>query len=227
MTIRYWTAAEREMMRRLYPDTLTADLARQLGRSAAKVYQCAQRMGLKKSQAYMSGPHACRLRSGDDTGIEHRFKPGHQTWNKGKKGSTGTHENTRANHFKLGAISGRAAKLEMPVGTLRVNRDGYLDRKINCIPGPSSKRWRAVHRLVWEAAHGPVPAGHIVVFLPGRKTTDPELITLDALELITRVENMRRNTLHNMPPELARLVQLRGVLNRKINQRLKKDEKKT
>ncbi len=79
-----------------------------------------------------------------------------------------------------------------------------------------------MHRLVWIAANGPVPEGHIVVFKPGRRTTELKEITPDAVELITRVENMRRNTVHaKYPRELARLVQLRGVLSRQINRKAK------
>lgn len=66
-----------------------------------------------------------------------------------------------------------------------------------------------------------MPKGHLVVFRPGRKTLDAELITLDAVELITRAENMARNTMHRLPKELAQVHQLRGVLTRTINQRQK------
>lgn len=52
-------------------------------------------------------------------------------------------------------------------------------------------------------------------------TTDPAAITADRLELVTRAENMARNTLHRYPKEVAQLIQLRGALNRKINARTK------
>ena len=80
-------------------------------------------------------------------------------------------------------------------------------------------RWTAVHRLVWEAAHGPIEPGYVVVFRPGRRSANLDEITLDALELVTRAELMGRNSVHNLPPELVQIAQLRGVLNRKINQR--------
>ncbi len=48
-----------------------------------------------------------------------------------------------------------------------------------------------------------------------------EHITLDRLECITRRENMARNTVHNLPKELARLVQLQGAVKRQINKRSK------
>jgi hypothetical protein len=48
------------------------------------------------------------------------------------------------------------------------------------------------------------------------------IITLGRLELISRAENMRRNSYHTRyPKEVAQLIQLRGALNRQINKRLK------
>ena len=60
-----------------------------------------------------------------------------------------------------------------------------------------------VHLLVWEAAHGPIPAHHAIIFLDG----DKKNITLGNLELVTRTELMRRNTIHNRGPEIAQLIQ--------------------
>lgn len=219
---RFWTAAELDILRELYPDTPTAQLAERFGRSVGQVYQAAARYGLRKSDAYLASPAACRMRRGDQVGWAHRFAPGAEPWNKGLKGSTGHHPRSKATQFRPGTLNGRAAQHVVPVGSYRVNDDGYLDRKVSDQPGPQTLRWRAVHRLVWEAAHGHVPAGHAVVFRPGRRTTDPDLITLDALELVTRAELMRRNSVHiRCPPELARVVQLRGALQRQINRRAK------
>lgn len=61
-----------------------------------------------------------------------------------------------------------------------------------------------------------MPPGHAVVFLPGRRTTELERITLDAIELVTRAELMKRNTLHRLPPEVVDLCRLRGRLLAKI-----------
>lgn len=46
-------------------------------------------------------------------------------------------------------------------------------------------------------------------------------ITLDRVECISLAENMRRNSYHNYPKEIALAIQLRGVLNRKINHVIK------
>jgi hypothetical protein len=88
---------------------------------------------------------------------------------------------------------------------------------MNDLPGPNHVRWHPVHRLVWEAAHGPVPKGSICVFKPGRRTTVLEEITLDRIEIITRAQNAARNHPRARSPELARLVQLKGAITRQVN----------
>ena len=80
-----------------------------------------------------------------------------------------------------------------------------------------ARRWVAVHRLVWEAANGPIPEGHVVGFLPGRRSNVLEKITLDALELISRGELARRNHPRSRDPDLAKLVQLKGAITRQVN----------
>ena len=72
----------------------------------------------------------------------------------------------------------------------------------------------------WTEA-GPVPAGHAVVFLPGRFSTKAEDIAADALELITRKALMARNSVQRLPKPLADLTRLRAVITRTINRRLK------
>ena len=72
-----------------------------------------------------------------------------------------------------------------------------------------------MHLILWESVHGPVPPSHAVAFRDGNK----QHIALDNLELITRAELMRRNTIHNYPKEIAQLVQLRGAITRQINRK--------
>lgn len=220
-----WQPAELELLRSLYPSTLTADIARQLGRGLGSVYQKAENLGLAKTPAFVAD--TARQRSSQASHPSHatRFQPGLQPWNKGKPHPA--RGNSAKTQFRPGQLNGRAAQLVVPVGSYRINSDGYLDQKVSDQPGLQTLRWKAVHRLVWEAAHGPVPAGHAVVFLPGRKTTDVERITPDALELITRKTLMQRNTVHTLPKPLALLAQLRGALNRQINRRAAEEANET
>lgn len=210
---RAWTDADIEYLRAHFPHERTEDVARVLGRGYSTTAQRAQKLGLKKTREYLASEASGRLRPGDGRGAGGRFQPGHATWNKGQHHpSTGRAVETQ---FRVGQLPHNTR----PVGTYRVSKDGYLERKYREARGGPSSRWRSVHRLVWETEHGPTPAGHVVVFLPGMKTTELADITLDRLELVTRQELMARNTVHRFPAPLAAAIQLKGALQRQINKR--------
>lgn len=213
---RAWSAGDDRRMQQHYPHKPTQWLATHLRRSVRAVYERANSLGLRKSAAFLSSAASGRVRDGSP-GESTRFQPGQRPHNAGVKGwqAGGRSAQTR---FKPGTTNGRAQQLLQPIGALRINADGYLDRKVRS-DGPPKDRWVSVHRLVWIEANGPIPPSHAVVFRPGCRTTDADRITLDALELISRSDLMKRNTRHNLPPELNSLIQLRGALNRKINNR--------
>jgi hypothetical protein len=130
----------------------------------------------------------------------------------------------QATQFKPGRRPEEARNYR-PVGSVRVTRDGYLERKVTDDTSVyPERRWVAVHRLVWESVNGPVPKGMIVVFRPGMATTDPDLITIDRVELITRAENMARNTIHARSEDLRELSMLKRRLTRAVNKRVRHEE---
>ncbi|WP_080466959.1 HNH endonuclease signature motif containing protein [Burkholderia cenocepacia] len=216
---RFWTPAEIEKLNREYPHRATADLAVEFGCSEARVYAKAAALGLYKSAAFMESDRCGRIQRGrqDARMAATQFKPGHATWNKGVKGVCGTHPNSRRTQFKKGSMSGAAQHNYVPIGSLRLSKDGYLEQKVTDDHPVPARRWVGVHRLVWEAANGPVPDGHVVCFLPGRRSAELEKITLDALELVSRAELARRNHPRSRNPELAKLVQLKGAITRQVN----------
>jgi hypothetical protein len=113
-----------------------------------------------------------------------------------------------------------------PIGHERTcSRDGFVLIKIaerNPYTGAPT-RYKSKHVHIWEKENGPVPEGHVVAFRDKEKKGRSD-ISIEDLELITRAENMRRNTIHNLPPALADVCRLRGVLNRHINKRGKGNE---
>lgn len=223
ITRRPWSAAQDALLRQHYPDTPMRQLMAMTNHSERAVYERARTLGVRRSPEFLASVHAGRLQPGNRRGGATRFQPGQQPWNKGAKGwdSGGRSADTR---FRKGRPAHEARNYR-PIGSLRITVDGYLERKVTDDPGLAPvRRWVGVHRLVWEAAHGPVPAGHAVTFKPGRRTTDESAITIDALQLTARADLMRRNTRHNLPPELNALIQLRGALNRKINNRTRRHE---
>lgn len=171
-------------------------------------------LGVKKSAAYLASPEACRLRRGDNVGAAYRFTPGHVPANKGLRRPGWFRGRMKETQFRKGERRGAAVELWKPIGTERISKDGYLERKVND-DLPRQRRWRAVHLLLWESTHGPVPKGHAIAFKNGDRTD----IRLDNLECISRRELMSRNTVHNLPKPLAGAVQLLGALNRQIRRR--------
>ena len=49
----YWTEDDLKVLSKLYPDTVTDELAERFGRSAGSVKTKARQLGLKKSQSYL------------------------------------------------------------------------------------------------------------------------------------------------------------------------------
>ena len=203
---RPWSEADLQSLRALYPNINNVELGALFERTARAINVQAVKLGLRKSQQFMD-QHSTR------------FKPGLVPWNKGAEYQPGGR--CAETQFR----PGQRPHTWVPIGSYRLDKTGTLQRKISDDPGGPHKRWRSVHELVWVEHHGPVPAGHVVVFRPGRKQTDPALITIDAVECISRAELMRRNSSWTtLPPELARLVQLRGALTRQINRITRKPD---
>ena len=211
-----------EVIQTLYPHFTSEHVAEVLGCSVMRVYQLATRLGVKKTKEFLAGDQSGRVRKGTQhlSMLRGRFKPGHQPWNKGESFDAGGR--SKETQFK----PGQKPHTWKPIGTLRIS-GGQLERKTSERKGANHMRWTPVARLVWQAANGPAPAGHLVVFKPGTKTTVLEEITLDRLECISRGENGRRNVAWNSQPETAPLVHLRGQIQRQVNRICKEDEEPT
>lgn len=100
----------------------------------------------------------------------------------------------------------------LPVGSTRVSADGYLQRKISDTGYP--RDWKSIHILLWEEHVGPIPTGHCVCF----KDNNKQNVVIDNLELITRAERMRRNSIHRYPPELKSAIRVISKLKRTIQE---------
>lgn len=223
MTRQRWTADEDATLTRRYPDEPTARIAADMGRKLGSVYQRAAALGLKKSAAYLASPAACRTNGRQGVGT--RFEKGHVPANKGLRRPGWGPGRMKATQFKPGVRQGIAAKNWCPVGTIRVDAEGYQRIKIR--EGQPGDRvygfgnvsiWPLLQRHTWEQAHGPIPAGFAVVFKDGNKAN----CALDNLELVSRADLMRRNTVHNLPKPLAQTIQLLGALKRQIRERTTK-----
>ncbi|MCF4988765.1 HNH endonuclease [Pseudomonas gessardii] len=201
-----WVEAEERILIARYPHERTQNLADELGLSVFQVYAKAKRLGMSKSDEFLRSNLCGRL---DGTlGAAYRFPKGSTPWNKGLKGlpSSGRMAETQ---FKEGDKPGNW----LPLGSLRTTPDGYQQKKITDTGYPPVD-WKAVHVLLWEEHHGPVPINQCVCFKDGNKSH----IVLENLELITRAERMRRNTIHRYPEELKSVIRAVSKLKRTIRE---------
>ena len=209
-----WTTEEDARLRRAFPDTPTRSIAQAMGMTECQIQARARKLGLAKSpahQARMAHAQSEAMRDPNHPGRKTQFRKGHRPANKGVKGwkAGGRSAETQ---FKPVHLSGRAAQIKHPIAAERITRDGYIERKIN--DGlPLQKRWRAVHLIEWEAVNGPIPAGHCLIFINRNKQD----VRLENLQLITRAENMRRNSIHRYPEEIKDTMRLVGRVKRKVN----------
>jgi hypothetical protein len=158
---------------------------------------------LRRTRPAVDGmAHKLGLRKSPEFLAAHQFPKGMTPWNLGVTGYMGANRTS----FRKGHMP----QTWRPVGSERVTRDGTLERKVG-----NPKRWKPVKDLIWIAANGPIQRGRFVV----HKNRDRSDFALSNLELVNRAENMLRNTYHRYPKEIARLIQLRGALNRQINRR--------
>lgn len=210
MNRRLWTAEELAIVRELYPHVKTAKIAERLGhgRTTAKVYAIANKLGLHKTAEFMASPDASRLRRGDNVGAPYRFPKGHVPANKGLRRPGYAPGRMAETQFRKGQ---KPWTYKYEVGDLRLNTDGYVDMKISDT-AKGAMAWRALHTILWEDKHGPVPPSHAIAFVDGDKLN----VWYDNLTLITRAELCRRNSIHNLPAALRRTINQLGALKRRI-----------
>jgi hypothetical protein len=190
-----WSKEETEELVKLYPTTLSKDLATHFGCSIKRIYNRAKRIGLNKDQEWLMTYYKQNYK-----GYEHtQFKKGMKSWNKGMKGLQIGGKETQ---FK----KGQTPHNTKPIG-FRSYRDGYLVERVE-------KGFEFVHKLIWKQHHGDIPKGMFVVFKDRNKNN----ICIENLEIIDRVEHIRRNHIQNLPQELKEVVHIKKSITRKINQ---------
>lgn len=149
-----------------------------------------------------------------------RIQKGDSPFNKGKK---------QVDYMSPAGIR-RSAKTRFKKGHVSPNtkRDGYITvRNLDGKNGDpaykyirlSKNNWVPLHQYRWEKKHGKVKRGQCLWFKDG----DTLNCRLSNLELITRAENMRRNSIHNYPAEIKQAIHTLAVYNRKLNKIIKNE----
>ena len=188
----------------LYPHHSTKYIAELLGITISKVYNTAWDAKVKKSTQYMLTPESGRI---IEPSVANQFKPGHTPHNKGKQISAEIYEKVAPTMFK----KGNKPHNTKPNGTINVRADtqGRLYQYIKI----KDCQWELLQRHVWTQANGEIPPGSVVIFLDGNYLN----CELNNLQVISRRENMARNTIQRYPAELQEVMKLTSKLKRKTN----------
>jgi len=205
-TRRLWTKDEDDLLRRRYPNESTDSIAADMGRSTSSIYARVASLGRNTTASYADRQAERNSSRLVQLGMQHQFQAGLVPWNAGRRFVSGGRSiETR---FK----PGQKPHTWRPIGTERLTKEGYLERKVRdtCV---TKNDYKPVHHIVWEEAGREIPPGHVLAFKDGNKRN----FALENLELLTRKQLMARNTIHNYGPEVAQLAQLRGAIKRQIN----------
>lgn len=209
MKRKYWTDEEMEQLKQLYPTTLGEELAKKFNCSIKSVYNQAVKLGLKKDMAFVSEIARQRSLVLNHGGRKYQFKKGHTPYNKGLKQmqymSSDSIERTKATRFKTGNVSLNYR----PVGSERVNKDGYLEVKV-----ADPNKWELKHRYVWKKENGPISKGSNIQFKDGNRQN----VSLDNLYIISRKEQINRNSIVRYPNEVRTAIKRISKINKLIKQ---------
>lgn len=99
-------------------------------------------------------------------------------------------------------MRGRPPGNVVPVGHRRIGNGHW---QVKCPDG----KFRYEHRVVWEAAHGPIPSNAMI----HHKNHDPLDNRLENLEALSRSEHMRTHMLHD-GSERAKRIGQKGLASR-------------
>jgi hypothetical protein len=215
---RYTTSLIKKIQKR-YPNEDTKELAEELGLPIDRIYYIANKHGFKKSQAYLDNWRLSGRGRMIEHGKAHRFTKGHMSWNKDKSPK----DYMDAESYE------KIAKTQFKKGNLPTNtkHDGAItlrhDKSKKCyyFIRLSKAKWIPLHVKIYQDAYGPIPKNHIIVF-KDRNTLN---VTLENLECISRKENMLRNTLHRLAPEIKQTIRVLTKLKKTIKNGKKQDQR--
>lgn len=217
MTRKIWTKEELKKLIKLYPNTPSIILCDYFNTTITRIYHKANSLKLKKSDKYFKQYGGGRLKKGEKIGLNTQFKKGAIPFNKGKKWK----EYMSASGQKA-ALKTTYKKNNLPHNT---KHDGYIsirkdlksNRKYLYIRISLSK-WMLYHRYLYIKKYGNIPNNSIVIFKDGNTLN----FKLSNLLLLTKSENMKRNSIHRYSIDMQKALKLVNKLNKKINE-LNKD----
>lgn len=185
------------------------DIADIIGCRLSQIYAIAAKYHFKKSIEYnkMMGYNE-KFRQ---VANKSYFKKNHLPFNKGKKMDEYVNpesiERIKGSQFKKGVKIWN----EKADGLISIRKDSrniqYQWIRL------SKSNWKMLHVYKWEQINGNVPDGHLLIF----QDKNPMNCNVENLLLITKAENMIRNTIHHYPEDLKQTIRTLTKLKKTIN----------
>lgn len=199
-----FSKAEDDFIRKNYLIMPIKPLGDKIGRSYTGVMARINAMGLELPQEIR-----------DQRKMLGQKKKGNVPMNKGRKQSdymtAEAIERTKKTRFQKGQLPHNTKEKD---GVITIRKDQMKGgniiqyKYIRLALG----KWYPYHQHIWEKKHGRIPEGMCLWFKDGNSLN----CTLRNLELITRAENMRRNSIQRYPQEVQSSIKLLAKLNKKL-----------
>ena len=191
---RDWTIQEDDFIRENFQTMKSNDIAVCINRTRSAVKNRVHKLGLKLDRSIVTHERLSQ------------FKKGSIPMNKGVKMPAHIYEKAKKTMFKKGNKP-HNTRIEGEFSD-RKDKTGSIYRYIKI----KDAHWVLYHRYVWEQVNGPIPKGHVVMFIDGNTLN----CTIENLKLITLAENAIRNSIHQYPKEVKDLIKLKNKLKKEI-----------
>lgn len=159
-----------------------------------------------------------RKRCGFRTGRTGYFEKGSVPINKGVK-NPNPHPNSAKTQFKKGQLPANAKW----AGHERVNREGYVEISI-CEANPHTgfeRRYVHKHRLLWEEANGPIPAGMVLKCKGDKSNSDPSNWEMIPQGMLPRLNGKCGRNYDAAPEELKPIIMTVAKLEHRVREKSK------
>jgi hypothetical protein len=205
-----WNESDLLILKNEYPSIQSVILAKKLNRSIKSIYSQANLLGLKKTEEFNRSESSGRMRDGE-FGKAFRFQKNHKSFNIGKKWDDYMSIEGKAKSLKTTFKKGHLPSNTLQDGIITTRTDSKTKRVYKFIRIALGK-WQMLHVYNWEKVNGKLPKGKILAFIG---STDN--CSVENLVLITRAENMKRNSIQRYPEEIKQTIRVLTKLKKTIN----------
>jgi len=205
-----WTEPELIILKKEYPTTQSILIAKKLNRSIGSIYNQANLQGLKKTEEFNRSESSGRMKDGQ-FGKATQFQKNHKSFNTGMKWDDFMTVQGKANSLRTTFKKGNLPSNTLHDGMITTRTDSKTKRTYKFIRIALAK-WQMLHVYNWEQVNGKLPKGKILAF-----KGSTEDCSIDNLILITRAENMKRNSIQRYPEEIKQTIRVLTKLKKTIN----------